>query len=523
VDTQLLPLPAWDLLTKRLPNANLRQWILHACVFGVDLGFIGDRVGWKEADNPPATWEYAAAVDLEFVKEVRAGRRLGPYAEPPFEWGRVSPLIIVPKKQSTEPRICLNLSWPRGESVNDSVRDHELHLMSFAQATDLVAAAGRGSFLYKADVKSAFKCVRVRTADWPLLVMRWRRMYYVELVLPFGLKSSPALWDAFASTLFWYLTAVLALHLVYYVDDVFGVASSESGANSDLDSVIAVCQFAGCATNAEKTVRATQRAIFLGIGLDTRSMTVFLDDSRLAAIARMCNEWLEKTHARRKELQSLAGVLAFAAKALPCTRPFFGHILQAVARANDRVSSPIPDLLDFREDIAWWSFLARSWNGRHPILTSMPHAQASINISTDASRTGWAAVWEQEVLSDVWDRETLDGTDEDTPMPLCEAFAVGVALLSWAHRFSGKTVVVACDCLPVVQAFASGRSSSIAISRVIKAVAIASFSNGFNFSVVHIAGVNNSIADSLSRQQAPLNVTLVPSASVRRTPSWRPS
>ena len=62
----------------------------------------------------------------------------------------------------------------------------------------------------KLDLADAFKHILVRPEDWPLLCSSWDtvqadgsvlRQYYVDLFLPFGLCSSPAIFNHYADAL----------------------------------------------------------------------------------------------------------------------------------------------------------------------------------------------------------------------------------------------------------------------------------------------------------------------------------
>ena len=43
----------------------------------------------------------------------------------------------------------------------------------------------------KTDVKSAFRNMPVHPDDWELLGMEWRGLYFLDRVVPFGLRSAP--------------------------------------------------------------------------------------------------------------------------------------------------------------------------------------------------------------------------------------------------------------------------------------------------------------------------------------------
>ena len=58
---------------------------------------------------------------------------------------------------------------------------------------DIVAGImrlGRGSLMAKFDMQNAYRIVPVHTEDRQLLGMKWRGAFYVDMVLPFGVRSA---------------------------------------------------------------------------------------------------------------------------------------------------------------------------------------------------------------------------------------------------------------------------------------------------------------------------------------------
>ena len=105
----------------------------------------------------------------------------------------------MPKKGTEQWRRIHHLSWPRGDAVNDYILVLPVEYSRFDDALDLVRRLGPGALLCKIDVKSAFRCIPVRPEDRHLLGMIWQRMFFVDLCLPFGLSSSPGIWELFSS------------------------------------------------------------------------------------------------------------------------------------------------------------------------------------------------------------------------------------------------------------------------------------------------------------------------------------
>ena len=70
--------------------------------------------------------------------------------------------------------------------------DYSLQYMKF---DDIIAGIMR---LAKFDVQNAHRIVPVHRADRQLLGMKWRGAFYVDMVLPFGVRSAPYIFTCIA-------------------------------------------------------------------------------------------------------------------------------------------------------------------------------------------------------------------------------------------------------------------------------------------------------------------------------------
>ena len=70
-----------------------------------------------------------------------------------------------------------------------------------------VLSLGRGSLMAKMDIESAFRIVPVHPDDRPLLGMKWEEQLYIDLTLPFGLRSAPKVFNSIADALEWIVRA----------------------------------------------------------------------------------------------------------------------------------------------------------------------------------------------------------------------------------------------------------------------------------------------------------------------------
>ena len=99
----------------------------------------------------------------------------------------------MPKKnQPNKWRLILDLSHPAEVSVNDGISESlsTLSYITIDTVTDKICQLGQASLLAKMDVQHAFQLVPVHPDDRWLLGMKWKEQYYIDTVLPFGLRSA---------------------------------------------------------------------------------------------------------------------------------------------------------------------------------------------------------------------------------------------------------------------------------------------------------------------------------------------
>ena len=141
--------------------------------------------------------------------DVKFGKKAVPFQHPPFNTFVGSPMGAF-SKRSGKIRLIHDLSWPPGESVNDHIppEDYSLHYMSMDDLVQRITSYGPGTLLGKLDIADA---------------------YYVDLVLPFGQRSSPKLFNKYADALqllrwkmellnaciIWTITSHLALRILH--------------------------------------------------------------------------------------------------------------------------------------------------------------------------------------------------------------------------------------------------------------------------------------------------------------------
>ena len=90
-------------------------------------------------------------------------------------------------------------------SINDSIDPSycEVTYASFDVAVRIVASAGPGALMAKADIQSAFRLLPIHPSDFELLGIKVAGQFFVDKALPMGASCSPALFEKFSTFLEW--------------------------------------------------------------------------------------------------------------------------------------------------------------------------------------------------------------------------------------------------------------------------------------------------------------------------------
>jgi len=86
-------------------------------------------------------------------------------------------------------------------------------------AIQLIQKHGHRAILRKRDIKDAFRKIPVSPFDYWLFIFEWKRKLYIDLFLPFGLRTAPFIFNLFSEGLHWISDWVFGRALVHYLDD----------------------------------------------------------------------------------------------------------------------------------------------------------------------------------------------------------------------------------------------------------------------------------------------------------------
>ena len=202
----------------------------------------------------------------------------------------------------------------------------------------------------------------------------------------------------------------------------------------------------------------------------------------------MCLNWEGKSQVKKRDLQSLLGSLMHVTKCVKSSRPFLNRMLQNLREAKD--SDHIVLEMDFYRELSWFQKFFPHFNG--VCLYNYQAAHGIIQI--DASLQGLGGRWGNAVY-----QLTIPLGMDNLGIVHLEMLNVYLALRIWAPHWAGKRVRFECDNQAVVSVIKSGRTRDMILAAYARNICMLTAVFDIEITVIHLPGVENTVADLLSR------------------------
>ena len=501
---------AWAWLLDTHPDKAFSSYLVDGIKNGFRIGFNRCQPLGAVTRNMPSASAQQAVVTAYIDNEVTLGRLVGPL--PPLAARHVhrNRIGVVPKGHTPGKwRLITDLSFPPDRSVNDGIDPSlcSLSYVSIDTVAAIVASLGAGSLIAKIDVESAYRLVPVHPDDRPLLGIEWAGQTYCDAMLPFGLRSSAKIFTALADALEWTVRQRGVPHIAHYLDDfvVVGPPHSSQCVNS-LQVLTDACKVLGVPLATGKCEGPTTCLTFLGIELDTVAWSLRLPADKLSRIKATLQEWSDRKACRRRELESLVGLLQHACKVVKPGRSFLRRMINLLAGPFASRGHHLVRLnREFRADLLWWSTFVSEWNG----IALMPKpSDERIQFSTDAAGSwGCGASWKHHWFQLPWDAQSLP-----LSISVKEMLPIIMAAAVWGEQWRGRQATCFCDNQAVVAVLSSRSCREDHLMHMLRCLFYIEAYHGFSLRCVHVPGASNRVADALSRNALPSFFAQVPGA-----------
>lgn len=493
-----LNIPHWRWYLRDYHDSQICDFLEYGWPVGYDYSTHGFPV--SQLRNHQGALSFPDVIDSYLLNEKRMNAVIGPFESNPFSSPvALSPLNSVPKQDSTDRRIIVDLSWPTATSVNDGIssssylgEEISLTYPTVDCIASLIWSEGPGCLLYKRDLKRAYRQFPVDPLDYPLLGYCWKHALYFDVVLPMGLRSAAMACQRITNAVC-YICEAQGHRTLSYLDDFIGVTRPESAWQAYEHSGLLLAEL-GLEESPHKACPPATVQTCLGVHFDTVQMTMSITPARLKEIETLLAFWSTKKSATKTELQSLVGKLSFVSKCVRQSRLFLSRIL-ALLRTLKQKGHHTRITREFRNDIAWWIRFMRTYNGVS-IISSLVWTVPDVVFSTDACLSGCGGLSQFQYFHVEFPIAVLA---RFSAIHLLEALAILVALRLWGHLWAGFRIQVFCDNAAVVSALTTGKVKDQSLAAILREIWYVAASSDFELRAVHLPGEENRAADFLSR------------------------
>ena len=160
----------------------------------------------------------------------------------------------------------------------------------------------------KTDIERAFRIFPIDRNDWELLGLLWKGKYYVDLFLPFGLRSAPFKFNNLSIAIAWILLFKCLISYVDFILDDFLIMEPRSPSppydqpcKISLEAMLLTMKNLGIPISLHKTEDPVTVIQFLGILLDSNHMEARLPDDNVQWLWEELSKWHNKKSATLRE------------------------------------------------------------------------------------------------------------------------------------------------------------------------------------------------------------------------------
>ena len=438
-----------------------------------------------------ATRKYKKEVEQQILVEINNGRYIPVHSKPVI----VSALGAIPKKDPGKVRLIHDCSQPHGEALNDYSFHDAFQYQTLQDAIDLISP---GKYLAKVDLESAFRSVGTHPSNHRFTGLKWHfswddtPTYMVDTALMFGARRAPEIFHELSQAVR-HMAKQQGIDIVAYLDDYLIVSESHDQCMTHLRQLIQLLRCLGFSINYGKLRGPAQRLTFLGIILDTTSMTLELPSNKLNELHTQLKDFHSRSKVTKQQLQSLAGKLNW------CTQCIFGgryHLRRILDQLiglrkpwhRTRVTQAM------RADLQWWLSYMALFNGTVKMIEHRPLTPVVIDACPIASGSSYQGDWCYT---------PFEGQFE----PLCinykEVLALEPAVLNWGHMWRNHKVLVYSDNQAAVAIINKGSCKHPLVMAALRRIFWDSAIHNYRLEAIYYPATRNLLADAVSRLHEP--------------------
>ena len=486
-----------DLFKKLLNGFEHEEFISDGLANGFIFHFDGLQCPITSKNSKMANL-HSEAVDNKIQEEIGLGRIAGPYHTPPFTNFKASPLSLREKSTPGSFRLLHNLSYPYDTSSVNGGIDQAHKTVKYATvqtAIKVINKLGKGCFMAKADIKSAYRLIPINPSHFHLLGFRWRGSYYYDKFLPMGMAESCSIFEKISDGIAYVMKNYGIANIVKVLDDFLILEHTEIECNSALGKFKFLMAELGFPLVSDKTsTAATQDLTFLGVRLNSNTMTAQLPLDKLAKYSKEVQGMLNRDSVSLKDLQKIIGQLQFSTCVIPIGKPFLRRLIDLTR--GHQISATISLSESAKADLRIWAEFLAHYNGIS-VMTESPKCDSNtIHLLSDASDLGFGGSYAKQWIQGRWDPfwKSLN-------IAVRELYPILVLVKLFGHLWENHHIIFHCDNQAIVSCLNKHTAKDKNIMSLLRPLILQLMIYNIKFQSVYVKSCDNVLADAISRFQ----------------------
>jgi hypothetical protein len=303
----------------------------------------------------------------------------------------VSPIFLVPKPDGSK-RFIINL-----KRLNEHLVYKKFKMEDLRSATRLL---DKGCFMASIDLKDAYYAVPIEEDHRKYLRFRWKGQLYQFNCLPFGLSVAPRVFTKLMRPVISCLRSK-GFVTVIYLDDILLIGYTLTECLRNIQETVRLLESLGLTINYKKSeLSPTTRIKYLGFILNSETMTISLPDEKKCRVHATAMQMLNIGICTARKLAEFIGLLV---SCTPGVRYGMIHTKMlerdkfiALSKSHGDYGSLLTISNSSKSDIHWWI------KNIHKSVSPISNDSYSVELSSDASLTGWGAVSSGTAIHGTW-------------------------------------------------------------------------------------------------------------------------
>ena len=382
-----------------------------------------------------------------------------------------APILFVRKKNG-KLRLCVDYRRLNELTIRDS---YPLPLI-----LDMLERLGKGKIFSKLDLRSAYNLVRIKSGDEYKTAFTCKFGHYEYLVMPFGLKNAPAVFQHFINDV---LEDIIGKFVYSYIDDIIIFSSDYKSHVIHLKEVLSRLRRAGLFAKLEKCAFFADSIDFLGHRISGKG--ILMDPHKVESIIT----WPVPSCV--KDVQYFIGLANY-----------YRRFIQDFAK----LARPLHNLTKKNSKFIWTTEAQSAFDCLKSKFVSAPvliHPNRDLPfiVETDSSNYAIGAILSQVSPNDkmvhpvAFFSRSLSGAEKNYPIYDKELLAIVAALENWRHFLEGSSTpfTIYSDHRNLLFEKKPEKMTQ-------RLVRWSLFLSEFNFKILYRSGTSNGKPDILSRR-----------------------